>query len=458
MMKASNEKLGGKKHKSLSPQTIRIRHRLAQWSQQGRKHWDLYRHMMDPYVLLDALKFVMVNRGASGVDGETCESIRKREWEYVTKLAEHLKDRTYQAKPVRRVYIPKKDGRMRPLGIPTIRDRVVQRALVLLLEPIYEQIFLSCSYGFRPGRSAMECAAEAAEGMFRRRYVLEADIESFFDRVGHRRLKGMLKEQIVDPRILDLIGGFLESGFLEQRKPWQPTKEGTPQGGPLSPLLANIYLHYALDERFMKAANPEGHTRLYRYCDDFILVSDHPGRLRSVRRAVNVWMKEAGLTLKESKTREIDMSSGRRSRDSHLDFVGFRFHLRAFKDNPKRCWIARQPSEKSRKAFRRRLKERLYSTLSLQAAKERLEETWQGWSGYFRYGNANRVLYREIHTVRRAVLFYLRKKFRNQRHPVPWNQLLPRAQMIWAEIKPPRVIPHPLRQRASLRSADAGRA
>ena len=456
--KDSQQNLGMKKHKSLHPQTIRIRHRLAQWSQQGRKHWDLYRYMTDPFVLLDALKLVLQNRGASGIDGETCESIRKREWEYVTRLAQSLRDRTYQTKPVRRVYIPKKDGRMRPLGIPTVRDRVVQRALVLLLEPIYEQIFLPCSYGFRPGRNAMECAAEAAEGMFRRRYVLEADIESFFDRVVHRRLKGMLKEQIVDPRILDVIGGFLESGFLEHRKPWQPTKEGTPQGGPLSPLLANIYLHYALDQRFQKAASQEGHTQLYRYCDDFIIMSDHPGRLRTARRAVNVWMKEAGLNLKESKTREIDMSSRCRTRNSHLDFLGYRFHLRAFKDNPKRCWIARQPSEKARKAFRARLKERLHSFLSLQQAKERLEETWQGWSGYFRYGNANRVLYREIHSLRRAVLFYLRKKFRSQRHPVPWNQLYPRGQMIWAEIKPPRVISHPLRQSASLWSADTGRA
>src|SRR3990172_827541 len=169
-------------------------------------------------------------------------------------------------------------------------------------------------------------------------------------------------------------------------------------------------------------------------------------------------MKEAGLNLKESKTREIDMSSRCRTRNSHLDFLGYRFHLRAFKDNPKRCWIARQPSEKARKAFRARLKERLHSFLSLQQAKERLEETWQGWSGYFRYGNANRVLYREIHSLRRAVLFYLRKKFRSQRHPVPWNQLYPRGQMIWAEIKPPRVISHPLRQSASLWSADTGRA
>jgi group II intron reverse transcriptase/maturase len=325
---------------------------------------------------------------------------------------------------------------------------VVQRALVLLLEPIYEQVFLPCSYGFRPGRSAMECAAEAAEGMFRRRHVLEADIESFFDRVEHRKLTGMLREQIVDPRILDLIGRFLESGFLEFRKPWQPTKEGTPQGGPLSPLLANIYLHYALDRRFASAVSRGGHTQLYRYCDDFIVVSDHPGRLRSARRALDVWMKEAGLNLKESKTRGIDMSSHCRSRNSHLDFLGYRFHLRAFRDNPKRFWIARQPSEKARQGFRQRLKERLHPGLALQQAHDRLAETWRGWSGYFRYGNANRVLYREVHTVRRAVFHYLRKKFRSQRRPVPWRDLVPLAEMIWTGIRPPRVIPMPLRQRA----------
>ncbi len=189
---------------SLHPQTIRIRHRLAEWKKQGRKNWDIYRWVMDPYVLLDALQLVLKNRGSPGIDGERCEAIRGREWVYVTALAQKLRERSYRPAAVRRVYIPKKDGKSRPLGIPRIRDRVVQRALVLLLEPIYEQIFADFSYGFRPGRSAPECASHAAEAMFTRRYVLEADIEGFFDHVVHRKLRGMLKVEIVDPRILKL--------------------------------------------------------------------------------------------------------------------------------------------------------------------------------------------------------------------------------------------------------------
>lgn len=447
---AQRSELRVRKSMSLHPQTIRIRHRLAEWTKQGRKHWDLYRFLLDPFLLHDALRLVLRNRGSSGVDGETWESIKGREWDFAARLAKDLRDRTYKPRPVRRVYIPKRDGRMRPLGIPSIRDRVVQRALVLLLEPIYEQVFLPCSYGFRRGRSAPACAADAAEGMFRRRYVLEADIESFFDRVVHRKLKGMLKEQIVDPRILDLVGAFLVAGFQEPRKPWQPSPEGTPQGGPLSPMLANIYLHYALDTRFKETASGRGHTELYRYCDDFIIVTNHPGRLKTLRRFLNVWMKEAGLSLKEAKTREVDMSSHMRSRDSHLDFLGYRFHLRRFKDNPRRYWIARQPSEKARRALRERYKERLVPNLSVQAAKRQLEETWRGWCEYFRYGNANRVFYGEVHTCKRAVTSYLRKKFRHQRRPVPWRKLYRTGKMMWSGIKPPRVIPSPIRQSATL--------
>lgn len=436
------------KHKSFHPQTIRIQHRLVEWSKQGRKHWDLYRYLMDPHLLLDALQLVLRNGGSPGIDGERCQAIRGREWEYVSRISQELRTRRYHPAAVRRVYIPKKDGKDRPLGIPRIRDRVVQRALVLLMEPIYEKtgIFLDFSYGFRPGRSAPQCAADGAEGMFTRRYVLEADIEGFFDHVVHRKLRGMLREQIVDPRILDLIGAFLQAGFIEAKKPWQPTQEGTPQGGPLSPLLANIYLHYALDVKFAQKASKEGWTKLYRYCDDFIVMAKSQAQLKSARRALYVWMKEAGLKLKESKTRELDMSSHVRSRESHLDFLGYRFHLRAFKDNPKRFWIARQPSEKSRQALRRRLQEKLVPTLSREEARKCVHSIWRGWSGYFRYGNANRVLYREVGSVSREVYKYLRKKYRHQRRPVRWGKLISWAKVILQGLKPPRVIPQPLRQ------------
>lgn len=429
---------------SLSPQTIRIQHRLGQWNKTGRKHWDLYRWLMDPYFLLDALRLVMRNRGAPGVDGESCEEIRGREWEYVNQLAQSLRARSYRPAPVRRVYIPKKDGSQRPLGIPRIRDRVVQTALVLLFEPIYEQEFLPCSYGFRPGRSAPQCAADAAQAMYRRRHVLEADIEGFFDHVVHRKLKGMLRERIVDRRILDLIGEFLRAGVLEAGKPWQPTREGTPQGGPLSPMLANIYLHYALDQRFETQANARGWTKLYRYCDDFIIVTNQPSRLKSVRRALYAWMREAGLKLKESKTREINMSNYARSRESHFDFLGYRFHLRAFQDNPKRCWIARQPSEKARKALRENLRKKLRPNLNTEQAREVVRRTWIGWGNYFRYGNSNRVLQREKQSLKREVNKYLRTKYRRQRRPVPWRRLHFLRKKVLRGVHPISVISTPL--------------
>jgi RNA-directed DNA polymerase len=435
-----------KKQMSLHPQTIRIRHRLVTWSKQGRKHWDLYRYLMDPFVLSDALKLVMSNKGSPGLDQERVEDMRGREWEYVTKLSESLQNRRYHPSAVKRVYIPKSDGKLRPLGIPRVRDRVIQRALVLLLEPIYENIFLDFSYGFRPNKSAPMCAADSANAMFKRRYVLEADIEGFFDHVVHRKLKGMLKEQIVDPRILDLISAFLTSGFIEMKKPWVETKEGTPQGGPLSPMLANIYLHYALDVKFEEKALKSGHTKIYRYCDDFIVMSDNKARLKSARRALYVWMKEAGLKLKDSKTREIDMSNQARSRENHFNFLGYKFHLRSFKDNPKNFWIARQPSEKSRRALSLRLKEKLTPNLSHEDARSSARSIWRGWSEYFRYGNANRVLYREVKSVRRAIYQYLRAKYRHQRRPVQWKKLFSIAEEALNEIRPPRVIPHPIKQ------------
>ena len=267
----------------------------------------------------------------------------------------------------------------------------------------------------------VQCVVESAEAMYRRRYVLEADIERFFDTVRHEKLLGMLRQEIVDPRILNLVVAFLRSGCMNGEG-WEPTVEGTPQGGPLSPLLANLYLHYALDERFEETVRSGGHTKLFRYCDDFIVVTDHPGRLKSVRRVLYTWMKEAGLKLKETKTREVDMSNEKRSRSSWLDFLGYRFHLRAFRDNPKRFWIARQPSEKARQELRRKLSEKLRPNLSLTQANQTAKSVWKGWCGYFRYGNANRVFYREIHSVRKEVFKYLRRKYRHQRRPVRFGE------------------------------------
>jgi RNA-directed DNA polymerase len=433
-----------KKQTSLCPQTIRIRHRLAEWTKSGRKYWDLYRWLLDPIVLCDATKLVLKNAGAAGIDDVTCESVKGKEWEFSVEISNKLRRGTFRPCAVKRVYIPKKDGKKRPLGIPTLEDRVVQRALVLLLEPIYELVFLPNSYGFRRGRSGVECVAVTAEEVYRHRLVLEADIEGFFDNVSHGKLRGMLKEKIVDPRVLNLIGEFLRAGFLERDKPWQASWQGTPQGGPLSPLLANIYLHYALDIRFqeLKLRN----TKLLRFCDDFVIVSQRESELLAVRRFLYSWMREAGLKLKDSKTKMIDMRNHKRSRESHFDFLGFRFHLRAYKDNPKRFWIARQPSQRARLALRENVKKKVFPNHSTGQARKLILETWKGWCGYFRYGNSNRIFYREIKSLHGITRWYLRRKYRQQRRPVPWYQLQPLEKKILQNVKPMSVIPDYLRR------------
>jgi RNA-directed DNA polymerase len=433
-----------KKQMSLSPQTIHVQHRLIEHSQKGRKHWDLYRWLLDPFILCDATKLVLANRGAAGIDGTSWNEIRGKEWAFATQLERKLKSGTYRPRAVRRVYIPKRDGRKRPLGIPTIEDRVLQRALVLLLEPIYEQVFLPNSYGYRRGRSGVECGAVTAREVYRHRHVLEADIEGFYDNVSHRKLLGMLKNKIVDPRILRLIQSILQAGFLERTKPWQPTWIGTPQGGPLSPLLSNVYLHYALDTRF-KEVNPK-RSQLLRFCDDFIVISKDTEELFALRQLVEAWMREAKLKLKESKTRVIDMRNGSYGRNSHFDFLGFRFHLRAFKDNPNRFWIARQPSEKARQALRENLKSKLKPNWTPGVVRNNIKSVWNGWGNYFRFGNSNRIFYKEIHSLKRLVGWYLRCKYRHQRRPVPWKTLRPLDKWICRDIKPLPVRPDWLNQ------------
>ncbi len=410
----------GEEDVSLSPQTIRRRHTIREMKRSGRKQWDLYHSLVCPFVLHDALKLVMRNRGSSGVDGQTIKSIRGKESEFIKEIQTELKQRTYQPSPVRRVYIPKKDGSLRPLGIPTLKDRVVQRALVLLLEPIYEQKFHDFSYGFRPNRRAVDAAAVVAKESYQRRYVFDADIEKFFDNVVPRKMMGILRQDIVDPRVLELIQRYFQAGIAESGKPWQKQELGVPQGGPFSPMLANIYLHEILDEPFAKEFGSANKIKLVRYADDFVIMVQSKSDLKYVEQLVRGWLRAGKLKLKEAKTCWIDMNNWSRSHRSKFKFLGFKFHLRSYTDNANRYWIARQPSEESRKSLRESLRERLHCGLSLQEAYDRLEQTWIGWSEYFRYGNSNRILYRERKRAKKIYLWYLGRKFRRQRKGVPW--------------------------------------
>jgi group II intron reverse transcriptase/maturase len=416
-------------------------------TQQGRKHWDLFRWMYDPFILHDAIQKVMENAGAAGLDGHKVDEIKGREWEHAQWLCQQLKRKAYQPGPVRRVYIPKADGRQRPLGIPDRDDRIIQTALLILLEPIYEQIFLPCSYGFRPDKRAVDCAADVANAVFRHRHVLDADIEAFFDNVSHKKLMGMLKENIVDTRILTLIQQILKTGFQEVNKPWQPTTKGTPQGGPLSPLLSNVYLHYTLDQKVEWIQSKGLNVQLFRFADDFVLVAKTKKDIDLASKWLNHWMRIAKLNLKKSKTSKVNMQNRYRCHKAKFQFLGFKFHLRAFRDNPKRFWIARQPSEKARKQLRIALRKKLIPNLSLHEAKKKAKEIWLGWAYYFRFSNANRVFYREVKSVYRAFILYLRRKYRHQRRPVPWRRLRPLLKWLKIGFRPVRVIPDLVRQR-----------
>ena len=268
--------------------------------------------------------------GAPGVDGQTAADY---EVDLDTKLKALLgqaKSGTYRAPPVRRVHIPKGDGKTRPIGIPTYEDKVLQRAVLMLLEPIYEEDFYDFSYGFRPGRSAhdaLEALGNATWGM-RGGWVLEADIRSFFDTLDHEKLRDLLHHRVTDGVIGRLIGKWLNAGVLEGGVVTRAA-EGTPQGGVISPILANIFLHEVVDAWWVRDVLPRmrGRAHLFRYADDFVMVFEEEGDSRRVHKALPQRMQWFGLTLHPEKTRLVPFlapsRNGSGSRPGSFDFLGF---------------------------------------------------------------------------------------------------------------------------------------
>ena len=243
-------------------------YRAAKLSRERRFH-ALFDRIYRPDVLQRAWEEVKANGGAPGIDNVSIQDIEQSDVAaYLEELAETLRANRYLPLPVKRVFIPKPDGRKRPLGIPTVRDRIVQQACKIVIEPIFEALFEDCSYGFRPKRSAQQAAREVKEALVRGWYVLDADIEGFFDNIEHNVLMGLLKRRISDKKTLKLIRLWLESGTVEDGR-YSPTTRGTPQGGVISPLLANIYLH-VLDRYWHLNGTHLG--KLVRYADDFIIV------------------------------------------------------------------------------------------------------------------------------------------------------------------------------------------
>jgi RNA-directed DNA polymerase len=317
---------GTQKSGDLYPKLERVA-RLAK-EQPGTRFTSLA-HLMDEELLREAWRRIRKD-GAVGIDGQTAKAYEEGLEERLHHLHERLRSRRYVAPPVRRVYIPKDDGRQRPLGIPTVEDKVVQKAVAMLLEAVHEQDFLDCSYGFRPGRSAHQ-ALQALQSTITLRpigWVLDADVENFFGNVNHMWLRKMVWHRVNDGALNQLIGKWLHAGVME-RGEYQRTDRGTPQGGVISPLLANIYLHYVLDLWFEKRVRRKlrGEAYLYRYADDVLMCFEREDDARQVAEQLRERLAQYDLKLNEAKTRLIRFGRGAQGPDGGrpetFDFLGF---------------------------------------------------------------------------------------------------------------------------------------
>lgn len=391
----------------------------------SRRFHALHDRVSGSHVLREAWKRVKANRGAAGIDGQTIEDIeRQGESAFLGEVERRLKD-VYHPPAVKRQYIPKADGRQRPLGIPTVRDRVVQMAAKIVLEPIFEADFRECSYGFRPKRGATQALERlrilAAQGY---EWALEVDIEGFFDNIDHARLMALMERRVSDRRTLKLIGKWLKAGVLEDGEIKERTL-GTPQGGVISPLLANVYLH-ELDRTWEAKCGQIG--ILVRYADDFVVACKNEESAKEALERVRQIMSELGLKLHPEKTRIVHL------RQKGIDFLGCHLRMGESRRYEDSWYLYRWPSQKSM----RRARERIREIISPGAISRERDEMFQrlsrflmGWGNYFRTGNATRKFCAlDKYLWRRLVAFEHRRRGWNQgrardRFNYDWYQSLP---------------------------------
>lgn len=368
----------------------------------GRRFTTLLHHL-NLHLLLDSFRQLRKD-AASGVDGMTCAEYEEGLANRLMDLHDRVHSGQYRAKPSKRIYIEKDDGRQRPIGIAALEDKIVQRAVVRILESIYEEDFLGFSYGFRPGRSQHQALDAVWVGITRRRvnWVLDADIRGFFDALDHEWLMKFLEHRVADKRILRLVRKWLTAGVSEDGK-WSETKVGTPQGAVISPQLANIFLHYALDQwvHAWRKRQARGDVIIVRYADDFVMGFQHKGDATRFLQALKERLAKFRLELNEDKTRLIEFGRfAERDRKVRglgkpdtFDFLGFT-HCCAKTRKSGKFIVGRRPVSKR---VRKKLKEMKRELMKRRHDKVADQGRWlqtvvQGYFAYFAVPGTSEVL------------------------------------------------------------------
>ncbi|MEW9674459.1 group II intron reverse transcriptase/maturase [Ammoniphilus sp. 3BR4] len=399
-----------------------------------RKWYSLYDKVYDFGNLLDSWFDVAENKGSHGVDGETIQEFGHYMDGNVRTIQHELQTKTYRPQPVRRVYIPKADGSQRPLGIPAVRDRLVQQSLRRVIEPIFEAKFLDCSYGFRPERDchmAIDKITEHLENGYQ--WVVDADLRSYFDTIPHDKLIDQVWQEISDSSILKLIRMFLEAGVLHHGT-YEPSEEGVPQGGVISPLLANIYLH-PFDEEMTR----RGH-KYVRYADDFVILCRSKAAAERVCESMRKFLEgQLGLQVHPTKTRVVHV-------DESFDFLGYTFY--SWKDNDGKRTIYRRPRDKAVEKLKDTIRKltRRNQTVSIDVIIRKLNPILQGWGNYFgygsvktRFGKLDSWMRRRLRAVQLRSWRHVKHLHRLLRRQGYKGELLPIRMTKWRSSKSPMV-------------------
>ncbi len=387
----------------------RTLYRVAKMQPQRRFNL-LYDKVCRPDILLEAWRRVKSNRGAAGVDGEGIEEVDRYGSErFLAQLRESLLAETYQVQPVRRVHIPKpgQPGRTRPLGIPVVRDRVVQMAVKMVIEPLFETDFLPCSYGFRPQRTPRMALSEIVRSVNAGySHVVDVDLASYFDTIDHGLLLKLVDRRVGDVRVLRLIRAWLKAGIMEEGKVTHPMR-GSPQGGVISPLLSNIMLHEVDRQWDGTVQGPASRVRLIRYADDMVLLARSPSEAQEACTSLQSQLSRLLLGINQDKSRVTTAERG-------FTFLGFEFRRRQGR-------LYLWPRSKASQHVAERVRQTTRSILSSQGLDvviRKLHPILNGWCTYFRVGHSNRVFHKVDWVVRSEVQLWLRRKA----HPGYWRR------------------------------------